>query len=466
MHREWLYICEHEQNAAIFGPRSHGKTSLLSIAYVIWRIGRNPDIRVKIACQADGNAMKIVGEIAEHIERNERIQKVFPNLQPDMARGWSKSVLFVVRKKIMKDPTVEATGVLSSITGGRFDLLLADDLVDYKNAIQLPGLRKQVQDAFYQNWLNLADSYKSEVKYVATLWTDADLSYHILKQDSKPSGNFFTKVYRIDENFTPLWEGKWPKEALVERCKVLGWYAFNRAFRNMVVSDDDMIFDKTTIDNMRMAGIGKSVDDFRSCTKYMGVDLAIGRGKNACRTSIFVVALTPEKKRVPLDIVRGHYTSPQTARLIYEKFTMWKPDKIKVENNAYQQALIDWMAELIKDMPVEAHFTGAQKLDLDIGIPSLAVEMEHNMWILPQGPSLHPDTCKCVMCDWVSELRAFPFGTTDIVLSSWLAREALRTTIRSPGAGFRIWDLMVEEVEETTPQQQKQPQQQEVAHAL
>lgn len=441
MHREWYWIVENHIQSAIFGPRGHGKTTLMSVGYPIWRLGKNPNLRIKIGAQSDSKAMQIVGEISTNIETNKRIHKVFPDLMPDYKQGWSKTQLFVQRSRIMKDPSVEAAGVLSAITGGRFDLFIADDLVDYKNAIQIPALRRMVHDTFYTNWLNLADSDASEVIYIATLWTDADLSYHILTKDSQPNGSFYVKLYRIDEDFNPLWEKKWSKEALKSRCKKLGWFSYNRAFRNIVVSADDAIFDKTSIDNMRTAGVGRNPEDYLTCPKYMGVDLAIGRGKQACFTCVFVVALTPEKKRVPVDIVKGHMTSPQTARLIYDKFNMWHPDSVRVENNAYQQAIIDWMAELIPDMPVEAHFTGAQKLDLNIGIPSLGVEMSHGLWVLPQGSRLHADACQCTFCQWVSELRTFPYATTDMVLASWLAREAARQVTNKTQAGFAIWDL-------------------------
>jgi len=109
-----------------------------------------------------------------------------------------------------------------------------------------------------------------------------------------------------------------------------------------------------------------------------------------------------------------------------------------VENNAYQTALIEWIAEIgRKDIPIVGFTTGKNKLDLTIGLPSLAVEIENRAWAIPRARR-HAAFCTCNDCKWIQEMSNYPIGrTTDIVMAMWMAREAARKGGRMGGTS--VW---------------------------
>ena len=93
LHRVWQSEIAHpvwnptgNVRAMIIAPRDHGKTTQIPVGRALWEIGNDPNLRIKIACQSDRKAVERLFEITDHMERNERVKKVFPHLKP-AARG-------------------------------------------------------------------------------------------------------------------------------------------------------------------------------------------------------------------------------------------------------------------------------------------------------------------------------------------------------------------------------------------
>ena len=73
--------------------------------------------------------------------------------------------------------------------------------------------------------------------------------------------------------------------------------------------------------------------------------------------------------------------------------------------------------------------TGRQKMSQEIGLPSLDVEFEKNMWSFPLTLIKGHDrgSCDCGWCIWIREMAGHPgWVTTDAVMACWFAREGLR----------------------------------------
>ncbi len=163
---------------------------------------------------------------------------------------------------------------------------------------------------------------------------------------------------------------------------------------------------------------------------FIGVDLA---GPKRPGTAIVVIALDPAtQRRFPIEVLVGAWTSPETAKRLADVQTRHPNVRfIMVENNGYQQALIDWIRSSPQDhsywFKIEAFTTGANKHAPEVGLPSLEVEFKNRAWVVPidefQG---HPVTCRCGWCIWNAEMTDFPMGaSSDCVMSCWFAREAI-----------------------------------------
>ncbi len=227
-HDEWHKAWDRHQRVMVIAPRDHAKTSNV-VGRVIWELGKNPNLRVKVVCASDGRAKERLFEIDQHIMTNPRVREVFPELIPDPNAPWNAHRLVLKRTARHRDASVEALGITSTATGGRADLLIADDVVDRRNALSFPALREQIKQAWKSDWTNLLEP-DSRVWYICTLWSPSDLSHELM--DNKA---YKVLRYDIDEGFGAIWPGKWSVEHLRKRYEEIGSVEFNRAFRNMAI---------------------------------------------------------------------------------------------------------------------------------------------------------------------------------------------------------------------------------------
>ncbi len=208
-------------------------------------------------------------------------------------------------------------------------------------------------------------------------------------------------------------------------------------------TDDERMFPSFT--TCFTPGVCTAEISHRGWPVFMGVDLA---GPHRPGNVIFVVTLDPNtQRRYPLEVLAGAWTSPETARQLANVHARHPNTRfIMVENNGYQQAIIDWIKSSPTDhsfwYKIESFTTGANKMKVEIGLPSLEVEFKNQAWVIPADEfSAHPLTCLCGWCTWCNEMRDYPMSSSnDCVMACWFAREAIsrwgRITISSPGLGL------------------------------
>ena len=439
IHRAWHAHIDMHPRALILAPREHGKTEQVVIGRVLWELGRDPQLRVKIVCQDDETSKKRLTSIQGHIERNPRLKLVFPDLRPNPELSdWSKHSGTIARQGEDKDPSVEACGILSAGVGGRADLLVFDDVVDFRNAISQPALREVFKDAFRNVWVNLL-SRAGRAVYIATPWHEDDLTHELERSPA-----WSTLRMPIGEDMSPIWPEMWPKSRLEERLLDIMPRAFSRGFRLLALSDEDAIFRAVTA-CIRPDLSGQHIRD--EWPRYVGVDLGHSRrkarlsGPEKPYTVIFCLAVDPRGRRWPVEIRRGHWTGPETARQIVDVHEQHLPEVIVIENNAYQDTLLDWlgMVETATPMPLRAFTTGAQKADEVVGLPGLAAEFDGLNWIIAtDGVGIEDvDRQHGAVWKWMEEMRGYPVAPlSDTVMACWFAREGSRPKFQLRGP----WD--------------------------
>jgi len=419
---------EAKLGAIIFAPRFHGKTQQLTIGRVLWELGNNPNLLVKIVCESDETAHKRVMAIQKHIEMNPRLHELFPDLKPAERGLWNQSTLFIKRDIITTDPSLEGKGILSAVTGARADLIIFDDVVSFTNSLVYPSRQKAIKQAFYENWMNILGD--NPFVYIFTPWTAEDLSMELIKQTDQ----YYVYIKVIDEELNPVWPERWPTESLKKHREKVGPVAFARGFQGKITSVETALFTKESIDACKdpLLKYGETKKDWQF---FMGVDLGIKQKKSNPRTCIFTIAVTPEKIRIPVSIVVGRFSSPLTAKLICQEYDKYKHQLILVENNGYQEALIEWISEMGRyDLPIEGYYTGSQKFDENVGLPSLSLEFKKALWAIPDNSS-HGKGCNCGLCVWLKELENYESSTfSDTVMACFFAREAYR---KATGEGYR-----------------------------
>jgi len=127
-------------------PREHGKTEAGTVVVPTWAALRDPDIRILLMSINADKASDKLSEIAEHIER----------LAPQFGRRVdtnNDTQLQLERDATYEEPTIQAAGFKTGVTGGHYDLLIFDDIVEYDTQ-RTPHRRKVAWEKF-QDFLNL-----------------------------------------------------------------------------------------------------------------------------------------------------------------------------------------------------------------------------------------------------------------------------------------------------------------------
>lgn len=411
-HDEWSEAWDTGRRVLIIAPRAHGKTTV-TVLRVIWELGRNPDLRIKIACAADGRAMERLYEISQHITANPRVREVFPGLEPDPAASWSKHAIYVKRAARHRDPSISAHGITSTATGTRADLLLADDVVDRRNALAMPGMRETIKTAWKSDWVNLVEN-EGKIWYIGTRWTKTDLT-----ADLMANAEYQQLFYAIDPTFGAMWPDRWPEAALRARHREIGSIEFNRGFRNEVTDADTAVFregwlhfaDLATDPSFQAAA---RAGELHTLTSY---DTATAVGDDADYSAGVALAVHPPSRRCyVLDAWHARQTVAQQAAQIFREHQHYRPYRVLIEK-AGQAVVDEWLLSEHPELRpvVETVHPTIGKVQRAQAITPLFErgEVIFSAHLNPDAPGWQPGR-ECL----IHELRDFPVAKNDDQIDS------------------------------------------------
>lgn len=114
VHRELQAFLTARRKGLIELPRDHGK-SVQVCGRIVWELGHNPALRVKLVCATDALAAERTRFLRDAVATNPRVRMVFPDLLP--ADPWAADSFTVRRPADAIGPTVAAFGLGSGATG-------------------------------------------------------------------------------------------------------------------------------------------------------------------------------------------------------------------------------------------------------------------------------------------------------------------------------------------------------------
>ena len=441
-HDEWSSAMDRSNRLIIVAPRDHGKTSQI-VARTLWELGRDPDLRIKIACASDGRAKERLFEVMQNLMYNPRVLEVFPHLKPAESGEWSKHKIIVDRKARYRDASVEALGITATATGGRCDLLIADDVVDRRNALSFPALREQIKQAWRADWTNLLEP-DSRIWYICTLWHKDDLSHDLM---SNPA--YDCLFYAVPENFGSLWPEKWDSRSLYERYLEIGSIEFNRAFRNVAVDLENAIIRPEWIKYSNLRTNTRFLERLDELIFFTAYDTAgTPSGKATQDYAAEVVFAVDTALGIIYVISADHYreTVKGQAKRVVRGVKKYQPFRALVEK-ASQAAVDEWVVNID---PMNAASvletvkpTRNSKMQELMGITPM---LEHGTVIFDE--SLDPDGEK-----WnpsrgslVDELIDFPFAKHDDMADAFrIGLHAIRRYFFDHGAsgGNPVVDIQI-----------------------
>lgn len=409
IHREFQETMVSGENSVNEYPRDHGKTTQKE-GHAIWRLGNNPDLRIKIVCASDSKAVERLFAIVQHIQQNPRVRDVFPHLRPAKMGDWTKHKIVVERKNITRDASIEALGVLSTATGGRCDVLFADDVVDRRNALELPKLRETVKSAWDSDWSNLMEP-SGQIIYTGTPWHTADLTHKLAKNRS------YRLVRRAvgtpGDPYASIWEAKWPAHELRRRREQIGQLEYDRGFRLVALSGDFVTVNSDWITYWDTA------PDLGKLLIFSAFDVSSGKGKDYFAN--VVVGVDPNTLIIyVLEAWHAKYTFLQRAEAVVRQTQRWMPQATGVEEES-MKSLTQYLDEttVLNIIPLRPSLSKHVRL---MGVTPL---LERRQILF--NPALEPSRLHNPEAhgDVVGEITEFPLGANDDLVDGFVHAVAM-----------------------------------------
>jgi predicted phage terminase large subunit-like protein len=336
----------------------------------------------------------------------------------DKEAEWSKHKIHVKRQARHRDASVEAIGITATATGGRCDLLIADDVVDRRNALSFPALREQIKQAWKSDWTNLLEP-ASRVWAICTLWHKDDLS-HVLMTNAA----YKTIRYEVGPKFESLWPDKWPATELRQRFLEIGSVEFNRGFRNQVTDDDSSIVKDAWIkfldlarDPTFAARLAGGHLTFFTCYDTAGTPTG---SKDQDYSASCTIAVDAELRRVyVIDAWAARLSLNVMAQQVIKEFRKYNPLRVLIEKVG-QSSLDEWVLNLEPSLAgiIEVTKPRVSKAQRLLAVTPL---MERNEVVFSRTLDSEGDAWSPGRGDLVHELLDFPFGKHDDLVDAYSA---------------------------------------------
>lgn len=363
-HDEWYEMLGDDDRPSrlhIQAAREHAKTTCLSVKYPLWRVGRNPNLRVMIVSKSATLAGTILREIKQNIESNERLKDVFPGLQPDSP--WSNEELQVKRGKavakegkqvILKDATFVGIGLGGSLTGKRADLIIVDDPFD-EAEVRTEAQRQKVEDWIEKVLLPILTP-DGDMVFVGTPWHYADYWSRLEGKSVENGGMYVVKKYPAIKNYDPdtpveEWDVQWPEvwtpRRLAERRQEIGSVKFACLYLVDPSGLEGTVFKREWLTYFDPTIL--TISYVRDFEYYMGVDPNVSANPESDRLGIVTIAFDRKRGDIyVLDVYAEPTDFPTQMKKIVEltrrRRLAFIPKevsirKVGIEANAWQQVV-------------------------------------------------------------------------------------------------------------------------------
>ncbi len=488
------------QQLAFAMPRGFGKSTHASVAYPLWEIAKNHDVRILLVSNTASVAQSFMSEILNHIDRNKKYQLwsqiidperkgVRPRMRARQKREerWSNDSIVIDRDDLkLKDPTITATGLFGPLLSKRADIIICDDIVTQETSAT-EDQRRKIKEWVYYTLMPVLIQKTGRFIYLGNTWHLDDLMSNLLKDPqlqvrrrissiiheatNREMWNEWANIH-LDESISPaykkikaaafyaehkadmdhgtevLWPERFPYADLYLK-RIANPYSFARMYQCDPTIRPNQRFSEADIERALQKGKDLILQDapreeYDADFTTSGLDLAISKeawGDDTALVSIYRVKYGNGDIKtgdvIIRNIERGQLSPDEVRRMVLLHDAVVEPTGIRVESNGYQEAMSRDLGD--HSIPVRSYKTGGEKNDSDIGVNSLAILLSQGKLVLPYS-NKDARTRQLVM-QLVNEMRSYPEGHTgDSLMALWFAysemRDAMGSKITIPGGTY------------------------------
>jgi hypothetical protein len=410
LHPEMTYEKANPRFLLVNTPVHHAKSATISVNYAIYRICMDPSVRIKVVSKTLAKAREILHSIKTVLTSPQ-----YAALQRDFgpAGGWKETsdawrtdYIYLERDGKERDPTVEALGIGGQIYGARANLIILDDCVTGSNAHewekQLTWINREVRSRLGRTGKLLVvgtriaaiDLYKelrngenfargvSPWTYFAQpavlQWAEDPKDWVTLWPKSNQTIEDGADEVEPDENgLYPAWDGP----ALDEARGSITEADWALVYMQQDITVDAVFPRHAVHGSCGMRAVGPLVAGAAG-HRERGMDgmfvIASMDPSGSKQSAFVVVAIDREtRKRYVLDCrTLSPWNWTQVAELVEDWTERYGVDLWVSEKNMYHASLRhnERISLYLQNRGVRMveHYTGANKLDVDTGVMSLA----------------------------------------------------------------------------------------------
>lgn len=386
----------------LFMPPRHGKSTLASIAFPAWHLGRNPDHEF-ISCSYSGSLAMGFSRKVRQLLREPTYKTAFKTrLDPDSqsAEAWLTS----------SGGGFVAAGVGGGITGKGAHVLVIDDPVKNREDAESQNNRDANWDWYTSTaYTRLAPG--GGVLVILTRWHDDDLAGRLLKATAEGGDDWevvrYPAIAEEDEEFRragePLHPERYDHEALVRIQRAVGPRDWSALYQQNPVADDGDYFTRDMIQYYDPEDI-----DYNHMRFYAAWDLAIGKKDRNDYSVGMVIGVNEYDELFIMDVVRGRFDGFELVERILDLYEQWKPSIIGIEKGHIEMALGPFLEKRVRERGLyEAYFKDLKtgRRDKEARARAIQGRMQQGMVYLPRN--------EIFTGPLVAELLRFPNGVHD-----------------------------------------------------
>jgi len=216
-------------------PRGFFKTSLISVAYVIWKIINNPAIRIGLAVGIEDHGKNFIRGQQAVLD-----SQIFRGLFPDIAPSNKKESEYNAYRYTVKRPdgvpinesTVQLMAIKGTKASQHFDIIIGDDLVNDDN-YDTPGGRAKVKSYIHDILPPLLVDQSKPILILGTHWQEDDAYV-----DMEKSGNWDVINLSVrDDQGHSVYPEKYPDDELARMEKEMDAKIFSANMLNRTIAE-------------------------------------------------------------------------------------------------------------------------------------------------------------------------------------------------------------------------------------
>ena len=387
----------------LFMPPRHGKSTLASVAFPAWHLGRHPNHEF-ISCSYSGSLAMNFSRKVRQLLREPVYKNVFEKARLD------KDSQSIESWQTTQGGGYVAAGVGGGITGKGAHVMVIDDPVKNREDAESDNNRDATWD-WYTSTAYTRLSPGGGILVILTRWHDDDLAGRLLKQAEEGADQWevikYPAIAEIDETFRKYGESLHPErynvDALEQIRKAIGPRDWSALYQQNPVSDEGDYFSRDMIRYYEDEDI-----EYAQLNYYCAWDLAIGqRDRNDYSVGI-VVGVDEYDNLFVVDVVRGKYDGFELVEQILDLYETWRPGIVGIERGHIEMALGPFLQKRTRERGLnEAYFK-----DLKVGRRDKEARARAIQGRMQQGMVYFPKDAVWTGT-MVAELLRFPNGAHD-----------------------------------------------------